>query len=280
MSNNCVLNREYFCHNASLSTYSINSILLDNTRVSDISGSYGQPIHDIKGDEPLFNLYHRAISTSYYYKKKSLENRKLNPNAESFVSSLPDVTNDVHIPNSSKLNIVCDLTSYSLNPCADIFIPLHTFPTHGLCAMIALIATVLILSAFILTNIFNIDNKQDVQELSPRDLLTNIKLANANKIVIGHLNINSIRNKFDSFKYLIDDNMDIILLSETKLNDTFHVSQFLIHGFHAPYRADSTANGGGLFLFVREHLPTREIKVEFSTKIEAIVIEINLKKRK
>ena len=29
--------------------------------------------------------------------------------------------------------------------------------------------------------------------------------------------------------------------------------------------ADRTANGGGLLLFVREHLPTREIKVEFST---------------
>ena len=131
-----------------------------------------------------------------------------------------------------------------------------------------------------MTNIFNINTKQDVQELSPRDLLKNIKLANANKIVIGHLNINSIRNKFDSFKYLIDGNMDIILLSETKLNDTFPVSQFLIYGLRAPYRSDITANGGGLLLFVREHLPTREIKVEFSTKIEAIVIEINLKKRK
>ena len=112
--------------------------------------------------------------------------------------------------------------------------------------------------------------------MSPRDLLKNIKLANANKIVIGHLNINSIRNKFDSFKYLIDGNMDIILLSETKLNDTFPFSQFIIHGFHAPYRADRTANGGGLLQFVREFLPTREIKVEFSTKL----IEINLKKRK
>ena len=181
-------------------------------------------------------------------KKKSLENRELNPNAESFVSSLLDVTNDVHIPNSSQLSIVCDLTSYSLNPCADIFILLHTFRTHGLCAMIALIATVLILSAFILTNIFNINAKQDVQELSPRDLLKNRKLANANKIVIGHLNINSIRNKFESFKYLIDGNMDIILLSETKLNDTFYVSQFLIHGFHAPYRANRTVNGGGILL--------------------------------
>ena len=76
------------------------------------------------------------------------------------------------------------LTSYTLNPCADIFIPLHIFPTHGLCAMIALITTVLIFSAFIFTNIFSVDTKQDVQVLSPKDLLKNMKLANANKIVI------------------------------------------------------------------------------------------------
>ena len=38
--------------------------------------------------------------------------------------------------------------------------------------------------------------------------------------------------------------------------------------------------GGGLLLFIREHLPVREINIEFSAKIEAIVIEINLKKCK
>ena len=65
--------------------------------------------------------------------------------------------------------------------------------------------------------------------------------------MIGHLNINSIRNKFDSFKYLIDENIGIILLSETKLNDTFPVNQFIINGFHAPYRADRTDKGVGYF---------------------------------
>ena len=58
-----------------------------------------------------------------------------------------------------------------------------------------------------------------------------------------HLSLNSIWNEFDSFKYLIDGNMEIILLSETKLNDIFPVSQFLIHGFHAPYRADRPLTG-------------------------------------
>ena len=64
--------------------------------------------------------------------------------------------------------------------------------------------------------------------------LRNLKLKNVNKILIGHLNINSIRNKFSCFKYRIDENIDIILVSETKLNETFPVSQFLIQGFHTP----------------------------------------------
>ena len=69
-------------------------------------------------------------------------------------------------------------------------------------------------------------------------------------------------------------------MSETKLNDTFPVNQFIINGFHAPYRADRTDKGGGLLLFVREHLLVRELKIEFPTNIEVIIIEINLKKRK
>ena len=54
-------------------------------------------------------------------------------------------------------------------------------------------------------------------------MLKYMKVANANKIVIGHLNINSIRNIFDCFKYLIGGNIDL-LLSGTKLNDSFPVS--------------------------------------------------------
>ena len=91
----------------------------------------------------------------------------------------------------------------------------------------------------------NINRNLHIEDLSPKILLRNLKLNNVNKIVIGHLNINSIRNKFDSFKYLIDENIDIIFLSETKLNDTFPVNQFIINGFYAPYRADRTDKGGG-----------------------------------
>ena len=114
-------------------------------------------------------------------------------------------------------------------------------------AMKAIFATLLILCGLILREIQNINRNLHREDLSPQILLRNLKLNNANKIVIGHLNINSIRNKFDSFKYLIDENIGIILLSETKLNDTSPVNQFIINGFHAPYRADRTDKGVGYF---------------------------------
>ena len=176
-----------------------------------------------------------------------VENKRLNPNARSFIPknfmknatqlqpmkycltdnyypcanvySLPvNLTNDIYIsstppiPQYIPLSTLNVSSAYSPNPYADIFITLHTSLTTGLCAMIALYATLLILSAFILNESFNKDGKQDIEDLSPRIFLRNLKLKNANKIVIGHLNINSIRNKFDCFKYLIDGNIDIIIV--------------------------------------------------------------------
>ena len=46
------------------------------------------------------------------------------------------------------------------------------------------------------------------------------------------------------------------------------------------YRKDRTGKGGGLLLYVRDHIPSRLVNVVFCPIIEAIVIEINLKKKK
>ena len=100
------------------------------------------------------------------------------------------------------------------------------------------------------------------------------------KLVVGHLNINSIRNKFDNLKYIIDNSVDILLISETKLNETFPENQFIIHGFQPPYRKDRDDKGGGLLLYLRDFIPSRKLNVQFDPIIEAIVIEINLKKKK
>ena len=47
------------------------------------------------------------------------------------------------------------------------------------------------------------------------------KLQNPKNIVIGHLNVNSLRNKFNVAKELVQNKVDICLLSETKSDETF-----------------------------------------------------------
>ena len=40
------------------------------------------------------------------------------------------------------------------------------------------------------------------------------------KLIMGHLNINSIRNKFDALSLIFKNNVDILMISETKLDDS------------------------------------------------------------
>ena len=56
--------------------------------------------------------------------------------------------------------------------------------------------------------------------------------------------INSIRNKFESLVRFVGNNLDILKVSEKKIDDTFPESQFLIEGFSKPFRLDRTAKGG------------------------------------
>ena len=50
------------------------------------------------------------------------------------------------------------------------------------------------------------------------------------------------------------------MVSETKIDDTFPESQFLIEGFLKPFRLDRTAKGGGILLYIREDIPCRYFK--------------------
>ena len=46
----------------------------------------------------------------------------------------------------------------------------------------------------------------------------------------------SIRNKFDLMKTMLTRDIDILMITETKLDDSFPVSQFEIDGFSTPFR--------------------------------------------
>ena len=76
--------------------------------------------------------------------------------------------------------------------------------------------------------------------------MKNLKLKNVNKKIIGQININSISSKFNQLKELVLKRIDILVVSETKLDEIFPSSQFHMDGFSLPYRLDRNRNAGGL----------------------------------
>ena len=69
------------------------------------------------------------------------------------------------------------------------------------------------------------------------------------------------------------------IVSETKLDNSFLVSQFLVDGYTPPFRLDRDNNGGGIMLFVREDIPCKLLPVE-NHPMEGFYVETNLRKTK
>ena len=111
----------------------------------------------------------------------------------------------------------------------------------------------------------------------PFEKLKYTRLQNPNRLIIAQLNINSLRNKFDSLVQLLHNNLDILLISETKIDSSFPTAQFQIEGY-TNYRLDRNTNGGGILLYIREDIPFTLLNSDMS--IESFSIEINIRKKK
>ena len=55
---------------------------------------------------------------------------------------------------------------------------------------------------------------------------------------------------------MINGNIDILMISETKYDKTFPAAQSLLQGFWIPYRFDRNRNDGGIMLYIREDIPS------------------------
>ena len=63
-------------------------------------------------------------------------------------------------------------------------------------------------------------------------------------VKISYMNISSITNKFSGFSEMIGENVNVLVIAETKINSPFPTSQFLLDGFKSPYRLDVSGNSG------------------------------------
>ena len=209
-------------------------VLIENS-ISEL-----RPLNEIKhialcevdDDLCLKNMYTMEYSiTSLFAKSNSIVSRfNLNPNTKPF------------IPNTSKDN--CNFSAsnickgnYALN------YALHAPSVLNSHNDISIIA----------------DNDNDHIENCDEDLeiLSKIKTKNLNNVVLGLLNVNSFNAKFDSIRSIAIDKIDVMVLVETKLDDTCPTSQFFMGGYSRPFRRDRNRYGGGILIYVREDIPCK-----------------------
>ena len=116
--------------------------------------------------------------------------------------------------------------------------------------------------------------------LCKSNFLNDFRKQNPDRLIISHLNVNSLRKKFEFLVLLVKDNTDVLMLSETKLVSSFPHAQFSIEGYSKPYRLDRDRNGGGLILLIREGLlPSKLLSSTFNSGNKGyFLVEINLRK--
>jgi hypothetical protein len=96
-------------------------------------------------------------------------------------------------------------------------------------------------------------NEQSEEVCFP--ILTDFRKKFPNKLLFGHLNVNSIRYKMSEVEMMLN-NLDILGLSETKIDESFPDAQFNVNGYNL-FRQDRNAFGGGLMFYVTNTIPSR-----------------------
>ena len=144
-------------------------------------------------------------------------------------SSCSDVLNNISISNDT-INSMHNLTPYVL----DIYTPACSDTSN-------------VTDKF--TDIPK--NKESAPANNPLMILEGIHKNYVKNVVIGHLNINA--NKIDALKIVIKDKVDILVLVEKKLDDSFPINQFVLEGYTTPYRLDRNCFGGGVMICEKRH---------------------------
>ena len=81
-------------------------------------------------------------------------------------------------------------------------------------------------------------------------------------------------------KKIIEGKVDVLVITEIKLDSTFLISQFYINGFIKLYRLDRSKNGGEVLIYIFKQIPSKESGNLLPNAIERMFIELNLRKTK
>ena len=89
-------------------------------------------------------------------------------------------------------------------------------------------------------------------------MLKSLRSNNLSKLAFAHLHINSIRNKLEFISEHVRCNVDVLMVSENKIDDSFLIGNFLIYS--PPYRLDRHSKGGGIMLYIRKDIPSNPLE--------------------
>ena len=118
-----------------------------------------------------------------------------------------------------------------------------------------------------------IQNTDIENEESAYSLLQNLRIKNWNRIIVGHLNINSVKNKTHELADLVTGKVDIFYLNR-KSTIPFPQPNLLYLGFQ-PW---SVRRSGGLLLYIKNKIPSKLLKCIYCKEIECLTIEFTIGK--
>ena len=100
----------------------------------------------------------------------------------------------------------------------------------------------------------------DCSEKTDLQRLQDLRLHHRKNLLIGYLNINSLRNKISDLRVLLHDlQLEYFVISETKLDDSFPSAQFAIENYKIRARRDRDGHGGGLIRFVKRGINCKRV---------------------
>lgn len=95
-------------------------------------------------------------------------------------------------------------------------------------------------------------------------------------LVLAHLNICSLRNKVEEITTLCQsENIHILALTETHLDDSFDNSVVAVDGYNL-YRRDRDKHGGGVALYIKDSIVVVQRNYIMCVDVEILWIQINI----
>lgn len=84
---------------------------------------------------------------------------------------------------------------------------------------------------------------------------------------------------FDLLTQQVKENVDILIISETKLDESFSDEQLRVPGLAAPFQKDRNSFGGGIMVLIREDILSKFLLLE-PEPFEGLYIELSLRRKK